>query len=256
MSRSTPTDATRRVLVTGNAGAVGSVVAPALAARGHFVRGFDRIEADNVAEHVTGDLTDPDACRRAVDGIDTVVHLAAQPSTRSTWEQLIEPNVIGLYQIFNAARQAGVRYMVAASSVNAVSHVRRQAHALPLRVEDGPGPGNLYGMTKIWAEEMGRFYALNHDMAVLVVRIAWFPRRAREMDRIAQRGAINHYISHNDTARFFTCAVEADLLPRQFEIVFAASRPKTQSAFDLEPARRLLGYEPQDVYPEGSTHEQ
>jgi len=250
-----PPAATRRVLLTGNAGYVGRMVAPALVERGHFVRGFDRDPADNAHEHVTADLTDADALHRAVDGVDTVVHLAANPATRATWNKLIGPNVLGLYNVFHAAHEAGVRYVIAASSVHAVTRAKPRTEDQPIRISDGPGPGNLYGMTKVWAEEMGRYYALNHDLAVLAVRIAWFPRLAGEMQHMIQRGPANQYFSHDDAQRFFIRAVEADLQPGRFEIVFAVSKPQSHWVYDPEPARQLLGYEPRDVHPEGSHHD-
>lgn len=250
-----PPTSTRRVLLTGNAGYIGRVVAPALVGRGHLVRGFDRVACDNVAEHVTGDLTDPDAIGRAVEGMDVVLHLAASPKVTATWEELVEPNVIGLYNVFGVARQAGVSYIIAASSVHAVTAMAPNTDDRPIRVSDGPAPGNLYGMTKVWAEEMGRYNALNHDLTVLAVRIAWFARHGVEMQQMVRHGPANQYFSHNDAQRLFIRAVEADLEPGRFEIVFGVSRPQSHWVYDPEPARRLLGYEPQDTHPEGSHHE-
>ncbi len=247
--------APQRVLVTGNAGHIGRVVAAALAERGHDVRGFDRRDADNVAQHITGDLADPDACGRAVDHIDTVVHLAAMPKANATWEQLLKPNVIGLYHMFDQARQAGVRRMVLASSVNACNMHKRSREQRPIHVEDGPAPGNLYGVTKVWAEEMGRHFAILHGLQTLAVRLGWFPRNTREKQRLDERRGWNTFLSHDDTRRFFVHAVEATG-DWQFEIVFAISRPHTVNDYDPEPARRLLRYEPRDVFPDGCQYDE
>ena len=69
----------KRILVTGSAGNIGQAVAPVLVARGHEVRGFDRARTPGLADVVVGDLTDREAVRKAVSGMDTVIHLGAEP---------------------------------------------------------------------------------------------------------------------------------------------------------------------------------
>src|SRR5438270_10858050 len=89
----------KRVLVTGSTGAIGQPLIRHLAARGHAVRGFARRPTPGLTDYVTGDLTDRDAVRRAVDGVDAVVHLGAYPNAADFMEVLLGPNVVGLYYV-------------------------------------------------------------------------------------------------------------------------------------------------------------
>ncbi len=238
----------QRVLVTGSAGNIGTIVTTALRRRGHVVRGFDRRPTPDLADAVLGDLTDPAAVARAMQGMECVVHLAAFANEADFMTVLLPANVIGLYHVCDQARQAGVKKLILASSVQAVGgHDCRQKL---VRVEDGTAPTNHYALTKVWAEEMGRMYALKHGLSVLAVRIGWVKLRAPEP---ANAGLIMRliYLSRRDCASFFTCAVEAPLAAGQFAVVFASSRHGETAGMDPEPARRLLGYEAQDEYPGG-----
>src|SRR5436305_6725901 len=95
------------VLVTGSAGRIGQAVVRELQARGHAVRGFDLVPTPGV-EAVVGDLADAAAVRRAVQGSTAVVHLAATPDDDDFLTKLLPNNVVGVYHVLEAARDAGV----------------------------------------------------------------------------------------------------------------------------------------------------
>src|SRR6516164_9695883 len=98
------------VLVTGSAGRVGRAAVAELLARGRSVRGFDRVPTPGPAESFVGDITDLAACRQAVAGVHTLIHLAATPDdVDDPVRDLFGPNIVGVYQIFEAARAAGVK---------------------------------------------------------------------------------------------------------------------------------------------------
>src|SRR5215212_8080658 len=150
---STPTSQSKRVLVTGATGAIGSVVAQHLIARGHHVRGFARHPNPAIKDYVTGDLSERDAVRRAVEGMEVIVHLGAYPNDADFLEILLEPNVRGLFHICDAAREFKVERLSLASTMQTVT-----GHGWPpraIRVEEGPAPVNHYALTKVWAEAMG-----------------------------------------------------------------------------------------------------
>src|SRR5262245_16097112 len=104
------------VLVTGSAGRIGRAAVRELKARGPRVRGFDRAPSPGADESVVGDITDADAVRRAVAGVGAVVHLAATPDDDDFLTRLLPNNIVGVYQVLEAARAAGVRRLVLASS--------------------------------------------------------------------------------------------------------------------------------------------
>ena len=241
----------RRVLVTGSTGAIGQPVCRELLAHGHTVRGFARRVTPGVPDAVVGDLADRDAVRRAVGGMDTVIHLAAYPDDADFIDVLLGPNVRGLYHVCDAAREAGVERLVLASTLQVVSGLRWTDRTV--RVEDDVAPTNHYALTKVWAEAMGEMYARCYGLSVVAVRIGWLPRNPREADALARSGqgpAI--YLSHGDAGRFFRCGVESPR-PRagEFAALFATSRAPGGACLDIEPARQILGYTPHDTWPEG-----
>jgi uronate dehydrogenase len=232
------------VLVTGAAGTIGQPVCQELERRGHRVRAFDRVPSPGVSDAIVADIIDAGAVRQAVSGTDCVVHLAAQPSD-TDFTELVGPNVIGLYNVMDAARQAQTTRVVLASSIQVLS--RSAPSEGPARV-DMARPMNHYALTKLWAEQMGAMYSRRFGLSVIAVRIAWVVRNLEEVRRMlkTQRPAL--YLSHADAGRFFAHAVEAQDI--QFAVVYAASHGG-EELFDMEPARRLLGYEARDRWPEG-----
>src|SRR5262245_55763744 len=109
-------NASARVLVTGSAGRIGRAVVAELKARGRPVRGFDLVPTPGLDDCVVGDITDGVAVRRAVEGAGTVIHLAATPDDDDFLARLVPNNVVGVYQVLEAARLAGLRRLVLASS--------------------------------------------------------------------------------------------------------------------------------------------
>lgn len=245
----------KRVVVTGSSGKIGRVVCAALREQGHDVLGFDRVAGDGQTPTTVGDLTDLDALRHAFADADVVVHLAAYIFVQGDFfEDLLEPNVRGLYNVAEAVREAGVKRWVLASSINAV------AGRLGVDVQgigvDERWPVSAYGLTKVWAEDLGHMYARQYGVSVVAARIGWFPRDPEDAHRLARRDrGPREYVGYGDIARFFACAVEVPDI--DFAVVYAVgpgcgAKP---SPFDLEPGRRLLGYEPREVFPEGQPFE-
>jgi uronate dehydrogenase len=241
----------KRVLVTGATGAIGSVVAQHLVQRGHHVRSFARHRNPDLQDYVVGDLSDRDAVRRAVEGMETVVHLGAYPNDADFLTVLLEPNVRGLFHICDAAREFKVQRLALASTLQTVFGHGSPPH--PIRIEDGPAPTNHYALTKVWAEEMGKMVARVDGISVVNVRIGWLPRNPEEADGLkdAQEGP-DQFLSHADAQRFYERVVESDKPgPGEALTVFATSVPAHVERLDLTPARKVLGYEPQDVWPNG-----
>ncbi|NJN83065.1 MAG: NAD(P)-dependent oxidoreductase [Caldilineaceae bacterium] len=241
----------KRVLVTGSTGAVGEPLAQYLLQRGHYVRGFARRPSPGLEDYVMGDLNDQAKVREAVEGMDTIVHLGAYPNAADFMDVLLQPNVVGLYYICEAAVEFGVNRLVLASTVQVISG--HSGKAGTIRVEDGPAPVNHYALTKAWAEVAGDMYARVHNLSVISVRIGWLPRNNGEARNLA-KSAIgpNIFFSHNDSNRFHALCVESpNPPPGQSVILQATSRPVEYERMDLGPARRVIGYEPQDTWPDG-----
>lgn len=240
-----------QVLVTGSAGRIGRAVVRELKARGHAVRGFDRVATPGLAGCVVGDLTDADAVREAVRGAGAVIHLAATPDDADFPTDLLPNNVLGLYHVVEAARLASVRRLVLASSGQVVWWQRFRG-PLPIGPDVAPSPRGWYAATKLFAEAAGRVCAEAHGMSVLAVRLGWCPRDLKHVEELTRTDwGPDVYLSPSDAGRFFALAVEAPA-GTGFHVVYACSRPAREEVYDSRPARDLIGYVAQDTWPQGS----
>ena len=111
----------KKVLVTGSTGAIGQPVCEHLLSRGHQVRGFARRATPNVDDYVMGDLNNREKVYEAVRGMDTIIHLGAYPNPADFIDVLLQPNVVGLHYICEAARELGVKRLILASTLQVVT---------------------------------------------------------------------------------------------------------------------------------------
>ena len=165
-------------LVTGGAGFIGSHIVDALLARGDRVRVLDNFSTgrrENLAhvagdiELIEGDLRDRDAVCRAVRGMEYVLHQAALPSVpRSIKDPLSthEVNVTGTVNILTAAREAGVRRVVYASS----SSVYGDTPELPKREDMPPRPRSPYAVSKLAGEQYCRAFWYSYGLETVCLR--------------------------------------------------------------------------------------
>jgi nucleoside-diphosphate-sugar epimerase len=203
-----------------------------------------------VAECVVASTTDAQAVARAVEGVQTVVHLAATPDDDDFLTRLLPNNVLGAYHVLEAARLAGVRRVVLASSGQVVWW-QRFTGPLPIGTDAPVTPRGWYAATKVFLEAAGRAFAEAHQRSAIAVRLGWCPRNKEHVEELARTDwGPDVYLSPGDAGRFFACAVEAPADIR-FAVVYACSRPVRAEYYDLRPAKDLLGYEPKDTWPQG-----
>lgn len=247
----TPPVPAHRVLVTGSTGAIGAPLALHLLGRGHVVRGFARRPTPGIADFVEGDLNDRAAVARAMNGVDTVVHLGAYPNPADFMDVLLQPNVVGLHHVLEEAVAHGVKRVVLASTVQVITgHAFRDR---PVHVDDGPAPTNHYALTKAWAELAGAMYARVHGLSVISVRIGWFPRTTAECIRLAAlEFGPDLFLSHHDANLFFERCVESESPAAGTSVVLhAQSRPVRVARMDVGQAWDVIGFQPRDTWPEG-----
>ncbi len=241
---------TNTILVTGAAGRIGRAAVRELAGRGFRVRALDVVSAGGTDDVIVGSITDRDTVRRAVQGIDVLIHLAATPDDDDFLEKLLPNNLLGAYHVLEEARLAGVRKMVLASSGQVVWW-QRFTGPLPVKADAPPSPRGWYAATKLFQEAAGRAIAAQYGITVIAVRLGWCPRDRAQVEELGQtEWGPDVYFSPGDAGRFFACAVLSQLNGR-FEVVYALSRPARRVIYDPGPAHALLGYEPRDTWPEG-----
>lgn len=225
---------TREVVVTGAAGRIGLAIASLLPQDWNLSR-TDLLARDDIRAL---NVTDPHACRNAFRGADAVVHLAANPDPEASWEQLLPSNIIGTYQVAHAAAECGVRRLVLASSLHAVSAI---PDGTQTRTDDPPRPGNLYGATKAWAEALGAWLSASTAMSVVALRIGYFAEVRPDPSTPARERSA--WLSPGDAAELVRAAVEAD--GSDFVVANGISANQYRVA-DLQESARQLGYRPTD----------
>lgn len=237
LPRADPDPKPRRVLVTGAAGRIGRWFAQMVPARlelRRMVRPGESLEGGFEA-----DLLDLPRLKEACAGIDTVVHLAGDAAASATWDSLLPNNVVGAYNLFAAAKAAGCRRVVVASSIHAVS-----AH--PPDVQVGPdapvAPGDLYGVTKCFGEALARYMAEMEGLSAIVVRIGACmpPEWVADAERLGNADA---WVSPRDLVQLLVRCVDDEAL--RFAIVNGLSGSRF-NRLDIASARELLGYAPED----------
>lgn len=231
----------RRVLVTGATGRLGSYFAQHASCR-YELRLTDLPGSDwaSVAEHgevVEADLTDLDAAHRLCAGMDTVVHLAADPDPSATWFSLLPANIVATYNTMTAAVAAGCRRVVYASSIHAVSGY---APDVQVKTSEPVNPGDLYGVTKCFGEALGRYVAEQEGVSVVAVRIG--SAQPQDAASPAQNlSLLDAFVSQQDLQQLLERCIE---LPHaRFAIVHGVSDNRFKR-LDLSDTRALTGYRP------------
>lgn len=200
------------------------------------VRGTDLIADERVG---TLDVRDLEACRAAFTGADAVVHLAAVPEPNASWHVLLPSNVVGAYNVAQAAADCGVRRLVLASSLHAVSGAPDGTQS---RSVDQPRPGNLYGATKAWAEALGAWVAATTTTSVVALRIGYFAELRPDVNMVAPR-EVSAWLSSRDAAELVRVAVESEF--SGFFVANGVSANRYRAA-DLEATTQQLDYRPVD----------
>ena len=242
-----------RVLITGMSGLIGGILKDHLLEEGGYeLTGLNRREVEG-ARTFRADISDLDSILPAFDGQDVVVHLAAYLGSQD-WEGQHSGNVLGAYNVFEAARRAGVKRVIFASSGNAIRGFER----VPPYSDIAAGnydkvppdfrklthkdvrPEALYGAAKVWGEALARHFSDDYGMSAICVRIGSVTQGDRP--RTMRENAI--YLSHRDIATHLKACIDApdDL---KFDIFFAVSNNRWNYR-DLTHPKEVLGWEPQD----------
>jgi dTDP-4-dehydrorhamnose reductase len=230
----------QHVVITGAAGSVGHTVAAALG-EGHRLTLIDK-RGDPDREVVRVNLCDFAAVLDALPEADTVVHLGANPN-EAEWQDILTNNIIATYNVFEVARRKGVKRLVFPSTVMIYDGFRGRAEDEILTPEQHAWPMTYYAVSKRFGEDLGKMYARKHGISVVCIRLGWFPHVPIPVEAVRRERTM--VLGVNDCRRLFTRAVEAPDV--EFGVVNGFSL-EGATRYDLEPGRRLIGYEPEDDF--------
>ena len=241
------------VLVTGAAGTIGRILLDGLADE-YALHGLDARRGPGV-EHVV-DTAKGRRLARRFDGMQAVVDLAADPSVTASWKSVRENNIPATANALEAAREAGVRRVVFASSNHVVGMYERDEpyasivsgrydgldpEELPRLTADVPiRPDGPYGIGKALGEAAARYYAEEFGLSAICLRIGTVnaanrPENARQFATL---------LTHRDLVQLVRrCLAAPDSV--RFAVLYGVSA-NTWRFWDLEEARLTVGYEPED----------
>jgi uronate dehydrogenase len=226
-------EAVDRLLITGAAGGIGQVLREGLRGLAPTLRLMDRepLTAGPGEEVDNGDIRNLQDARRAAAGCDAIVHLAAI-AQEAPFEAILDVNVRGTYNIFEAARLEGCRRLVFASSNHVIGFYpvgETLTPEVPIR------PDGYYGVSKAFGEALGRLYHDRHGLEVACLRIGTFapePRTERHLST---------WLSHRDAVQLVRCCLDASV---GFLILYGTSG--NHRSWWRDPGWEVIGYQPED----------
>jgi nucleoside-diphosphate-sugar epimerase len=243
--------ATQRVLITGMSGLLGGALRTRLENR-YDLTALNRRLVPGIRTH-QADIADLESIRPAFQGQDTVVHLAGYRGYE--WNDLLRTNIIGLYNVFEASREAEVSRIIFASSGASIAGWQRvdpfkaalegasADPATPCPMLDHqtlPRPTGIYGCTKVWGEALAWDYSQAFDLSIICLRFG----PITPTDRPTTPEMAHAWCSQRDAAQMVERCIEAPATLK-FEIFNVISNNK-HAIRDISHARETVGYEPLD----------
>ncbi len=206
-----------------------------------IVVGINKTKLSGNYETIKINLSDLDELTKYFSDFDVVVNLAGNSDPNAPFNDLIEPNLIGVYNVLEATRRAGVKRVIYASSVHAI---RGYPLGKTVKMDLAPKPLNYYGATKAFLEAMCHVYSQSYGLSCLAIRIGAYI--SDEMLKIAcpTRSNFDYIISQRDFAQLiYKCIIAPETL--KFAVL-AGSSDNKNNFMDLEETKKLVGYQPED----------
>jgi len=223
----------QKILVTGATGGVGTRLRMLMKGLYPSIRWSDIRKPDDLAadeEFIVADLADLAAVKTIVAGVDGIVHLGGY-SIEGPWEMILNANIVGCYNLFEAAYRAGVKRVVFASSNHALGfYPRSQRVGVNVTVR----PDSRYGVSKAFGEALGALYADKHGLRVTCLRIGNVGDAPLDQRRLAI------WLKPEDLVQLIRIGLEHRDI--HFEIFYGAS-DNADVWWDNSNARRF-GYKP------------
>jgi uronate dehydrogenase len=241
------------VLVTGAGGTIGRVLRAGLA-DSYALRTVDQVPGSGI--DLVADVRQSERMAAACAGASAVVDLAANSRVDTSWAAVKENNIAAAVTVLEAAHCAGVGRVVLASSNHVTGMYERDEPYASLLAGRSDGldpvalrriradwpvrPDSFYAVGKCAAEAAGRYYAEEHGLSVICLRIG----TVNQQDRPRNPREYATLLTHRDLVQLVRRCLEAPLDLR-FAVFYGVSR-NTWRIWDIEDAESALGYAPVD----------
>lgn len=225
----------KKIILTGAAGRLGSYLREPLSMLADELVSSDIVhdigKLYRGEKYICADLTKYDEIHALLSDADMVVHFGAHPD-EAPFEQLLGPNFIGAYNIWEAAFQNGVRRVVYASSIHAVGMYPKTEF---IGTDVPHRPDSFYGLAKCFAEDLARMYWEKRGLEAVCLRII-------SCAQVTSPRALGTWLSYDDLIHLVTRAVDAPITG--FSIIYGVSN-NDRAGVDNSTAQ-FLGYRPKD----------
>ena len=239
-----------KIGITGAEGTIGSVLRKGLSKK-YKIISFTLQTQD--FESVQVDLSNNNEIKGKFEDLYTLIHLAADPRPDASWESVKKNNIEATYNVYNEVKNAGVKKIIFAST----NHTQHGDTLLTtpetldpkknkiLSLENNTNPDSLYAVSKLFGEDLGKYFSEQHKIKFIGLRIGWI---VKGDDPTIMCGTPSEdylrsmYLSHRDCIQVFERALESS---RNYLIAYAISN-NSRKVFDLKETSRTLDFYPAD----------
>jgi NAD+ dependent glucose-6-phosphate dehydrogenase len=250
----------KKVGITGAAGLIGADLTEGLADKYELTLFYHNTKptTSRKTKMVRADLSDEKQVKGLFEGLDAVIHLAAASSSLSPWENVLKQNIIATYNVFEEAQRAGVIKIIFASSNHThhaytmrtnpldedLSYVKQHG---PIKLDAPPAPDSYYGVSKLFGEDLGRYYSRFFGIKVVSLRIGSVEsEKMKTLFQSSDNSIREHirvmFLSKRDLINITDKALQVDT---DYIVAYAVSN-NYPAVFDLTETRNQLGFNPQD----------
>jgi nucleoside-diphosphate-sugar epimerase len=247
----------KNILITGGTGLVGSILTENLKEKFN-IKVLDQKSSDFKNIHI-GNIDKLDTIIDAFENIDTVVHLAGDRRVHGDWESVLQNNLVGIYNIYEAARIHKLNRVIFASSQHATGanyqiepysfihngdYDKLPKNYIPLDENTRIRPDSYYGVSKSFGEALGSYYSDYYNISTINLRIGWV---ISDDDPTFSPASLNLWLSHRDLTQIVEKSINI-----QKEIsyeTFYATSDNYWKIWSIDKAKKILDYLPEDSAP-------
>lgn len=187
------------------------------------------------------DLSDIKSLKKSMSGVSVVVNLAANSDAKAKFEDLVKPNIVGTYNVFEAARIAKVERVIFASSVHAIN---AYPHGHEVKNKDAPMPLDFYGATKAFGESLCSVFSHKYNLSCLAIRIGAYVSNDQKTMVCYTRKDYDYVISQRDMGQLLHKSILASKKVKYG--ILSGISDNDHKRMELKFTKKLIGYNPRD----------